>query len=254
MVVSEQVVKESAGRAADIIAASIRRRIVRGELVEGDLLPTEAELLAEFGVSRPTLREAIRVLESESLIVVRRGSRGGIEVSVPRIEAAARYTGLVLEYRHATTSDVFAAACAVEAPCAAMLARSRTAAHLERLREAVAAERAARDDPALLLDLQNDFHRLVIELVGNSTLRVLSDVLRVIIEVATQRYLANPALRAEVRIPASDAGIRAHAKLVTLIEKKDAEGAEALWRRQIVATGEHLRRMGVGDTVIELLE
>ncbi|WP_459976733.1 FadR/GntR family transcriptional regulator, partial [Mycobacterium avium] len=87
------------GRAADVIAGHIRRRIIRGELAEGQTLPTENELLAQFGVSRPTLREAIRVLESESLVEVKRGSRGGVRVSVPRVETAAHYTGLMLEYR-----------------------------------------------------------------------------------------------------------------------------------------------------------
>ncbi len=237
-----------------MIADQIRRRIVRGELAEGDLLPSEQQLLLEFGVSRPTMREAIRVLESESLVTVKRGSRGGIEVAVPRIATAAHYAGLVLEYRQATTADVFLAAAAIEAPCAAMLARSRSAKDLKRLREAVAAERDARDDPDRLLQLQNDFHRLVVELVDNNTLRVLSDVVRQIIEVATRRYLGSPTLRAEDRIPASDAGIRAHEKLVELIEAKDAGKAEALWRRQIIATGEQLRRTGVADKVIDLME
>lgn len=241
-------------RAATVIAAQLRRRIVRGEITEGQALPSEGDLLKEFAVSRPTLREAIRVLESESLVVVRRGSRGGIQISLPRVETAAHYTGLVLQYRHATTNDVFKAASAIEAPCASMLAKSRSADDLRRLREAVDAEKAAREDPQALLALQNGFHRLVVELVDNATLKVLSDVLRHIIEVATNRYLANPALRPEDRVPASEAGIRAHAKLVGLIEKKDADAAEALWRRQILATAEHLRRTGVADTVIELLD
>ncbi|WP_459976745.1 FCD domain-containing protein, partial [Mycobacterium avium] len=113
------------------------------------------------------------------------------------------------------------------------------------------AERQARNDPELLLELQNQFHRLVVELVGNDTLLVLSGVVRHIIEVATRRYLQNPALRADERIPASETGIRAHDKLVALIEKKDASGAEALWARQIRATGEHVRRSGVADSVID---
>ncbi len=48
------------------VAAQIRRMIARGELVDGDWLPTEAELVHQFGVSRPTLREAFRLLEGDS--------------------------------------------------------------------------------------------------------------------------------------------------------------------------------------------
>ena len=47
---------------AEVIAEGIRRQIVRQELVEGDTLPPEAELLEQFGISRPTLREAFRIL------------------------------------------------------------------------------------------------------------------------------------------------------------------------------------------------
>lgn len=238
-------------RAASVIADNLRRRIIRGELQEGDALPTEQDLLAEFGVSRPTLREAIRVLESESLVVVKRGSRGGIEVSVPRTETAAHYAGLVLEYQRATLADVFQAAAAVEAPCAAMLARSHTPEDIDRLRAVVTDEKGAGDNRFAVLGHQNDFHRLLIELTGNATLRALSDVLRHIIEVATQRYMD---MRPEERPQSHEAGTRTHAKLVMLIEAGDADAAEALWRRHISETGARLRKAGIADSVLDLLE
>lgn len=242
------------GRAASVIAGQLRRRIIRGELTEGDVLPSETDLLEEFGVSRPTLREAIRVLESESLVVVKRGSRGGIVVSVPRVETAAHYAGLLLEYRQATTADVFAAAAAIEGPCVALLARSRTADDLNRLRSAVRTERAARGEPTRLLELQNEFHRMLIDMAGNQTLRVLSDVLRHIIEVATQRYVTDPGLGPDDKLPASTAGTRTHEKIVELISVKDAAGAEALWRKHILATSARLRSSGIADSVLDLLE
>lgn len=245
---------EPVGRAADVIARQLRRRIIRGELTEGDVLPSEADLLTQFDVSRPTLREAIRVLESESLVVVKRGSRGGIEVSVPRVEKAAHYAGLLLEYRQATTADVFTAAAAIEGPCVAMLARNRSAADLKRLREAVVAERDVSGDPGQLLDLQNEFHRLVIDMAGNQTLTVLSDVLRYIIELATQSYVDEHSGSNSSSAASAASGTRTHAKVVELIADKDAVGAEALWRKHIMATSARLRSSGVAGSVIDLLE
>lgn len=68
---------------SDQVAGQIRRMIARGELVDGDWLPTEAELIERFGVSRPTLREAFRLLEGDSLVTIRRGPPGGARVTLP---------------------------------------------------------------------------------------------------------------------------------------------------------------------------
>lgn len=250
MTASAQPGEQSIRKAAEVVAAKLRRRVILGQLDEGDVLPGEKALLSEFGVSRPTLRQAIRILESESLVSVRRGSLGGIHVSVPRVEMAARYAGVVLEYRRATITDLFEAACAIEAPCAAMLARSRTEDDLRELRAAVEAERAARDNPQRFRDRQNDFHRLLVDRAGNITLRVLSDMLRCIIGMATDRYLATTS--AEVRGPAFGAGRRTHQRVVDLIEQRDADGADALWRRHIRATAAQLRQAGVPDMVVDL--
>ena len=64
-----------APKTAELIAARIRRGIACGQLADGDALPSELQLMDDFGVSRPILREAFRILESESLIEVRRGVR-----------------------------------------------------------------------------------------------------------------------------------------------------------------------------------
>ena len=63
-------------KTAELVAGRIRRSIVTGELRTGDSLPSEAHLITDFQVSRPTIREAIRILESEGLISVSRGARG----------------------------------------------------------------------------------------------------------------------------------------------------------------------------------
>ena len=243
--------EQSGRKAADVAAAALRRKIILGELQEGEAFPPETELLADLGVSKPTLRQAIRILESESLVTVRRGSRGGIHVSVPRIETAAGYAATVLEYRRATTADLFGAAAALEGPCVALLARSHSADHLERLRSAVAAEAEASDDPARLLVLESDFHRLLIECAGNATLRVLCEMVRVVIDAATRRYMS--VTRPAVHGPAVAAGARTHRRVVDLIERGDAEAAESLWRRHIRETAAQVRGGGDAEQVLDVL-
>src|SRR3954466_3379097 len=60
-----------------LVADQLRRQILTGELTEGQRLPAEEVLTAQFGVARTTLREALRVLESQGLITIRRGRGGG---------------------------------------------------------------------------------------------------------------------------------------------------------------------------------
>ncbi|MBE1551938.1 DNA-binding FadR family transcriptional regulator [Mycobacterium sp. OAS707] len=236
-------------KAADVVATALRRRIILGELEEGDSLPPESELLADLGVSKPTLRQAIRILESESLVSVRRGPRGGVHVSVPKVETAAGYAATVLEYRRATTADLFAAAAALEGPCVAMLARSHTVDQLQRLRAAVAAEAEAVGDPQRLLALENDFHRLLIECAGNATLRVLCEMVRVVIDAATSRYMS--VTRPAVHGPALAAGARTHRRVVDLIERGDFAAAETLWRKHIRETAAQVG--GGAENLVDIL-
>src|SRR5271156_823138 len=248
---TDPVGRRTAGaQAAEVAVAALRRRIILGRLGEGDVLPSEDDLMVELGVSKPTLRQAIRILESESLVTVRRGARGGMHVSVPRVETAAGYAATVLEYRGATTADLFETAAALEGPCAAMLARTRTPHQLERLRAAANAERDT-SDPHLPLQRENDFHRMVIEFAGNATLQVLCAIVREIIDAVTRRYLTGT--RAEVHGPAIAAGARAHSRFVDLVESRDAEAAEALWRKHIRATAARIRAAGGADRVIDVL-
>ena len=119
-------------KTAELVAGTLRRMVVDGQLKDGDFLPNEAELMAHFGVSRPTLREAVRVLESERLVEVRRGSRTGARVRVPGPEIVARPAGLLLELSGATIADVMVARAGIEPMAARLLAESGTAEGVRR--------------------------------------------------------------------------------------------------------------------------
>jgi DNA-binding FadR family transcriptional regulator len=120
-----------APKTGELIATYLRRQIVRGELQPGEILPAESQLMEQFSVSRPTLREAFRILEAETLISVRRGSRGGARVVVPEASVAARYVGLLLQIKGATINDVYEARMISEPPCARLLALRHTDEDIE---------------------------------------------------------------------------------------------------------------------------
>jgi GntR family transcriptional repressor for pyruvate dehydrogenase complex len=139
--------------------------IMSGELAEGDNLPPEPDLVLHFGVSRPTLREALRILESESLIRTRRGSRSGAEVCAPRIETSARCMGFVLQHEGVTVDDVI-----LEPPLAKLTATRRDDATINELRRALEAEEAALGDRADYAAASIHFHEVVVNLAGVKTL------------------------------------------------------------------------------------
>ncbi|HWN33241.1 MAG TPA: winged helix-turn-helix domain-containing protein, partial [Pseudonocardia sp.] len=86
-------------KAAELVAAQLRRQIVMGERAEGELLPPELRLMTELGVSRPTLRQALRILENERLVRIHRGRNGGARVSRPSVRTAGRHLNNLLLYQ-----------------------------------------------------------------------------------------------------------------------------------------------------------
>jgi DNA-binding FadR family transcriptional regulator len=238
-------------KTAELVAAQLRRQIVRGELVEGDSLPPEATLLEQFGVSRPTLREAFRVLESEALISVRRGAHGGARVHSPSGDVAARYAALVLEHRGTTLADLYEARSVLEPPCAGRLAARRAPDDIARLKAAAVEGAAALDDPVRLLAQQTAFHNLVVELAGSPTLSVLSGMVSHIVDLANWSHaVVDVAGSATQR--AAGKGLRAHQRLVELIEAGDEAGAESLWRGHLVAAEDHV--LQGAEQVLDLLD
>lgn len=229
-------------KTAELVAAHVRRRIVTGDLLEGDALPPETALMEEFSVSRPTLREAFRILESEGLITVRRGARGGARVQVPSPDVAARYAGLVLQHRGATLADVLDARVIVEAPAARILAGRRDRASIaEKLQEKL--------DAYEFSDAEHfhEFNALVVELTGNETLVLLTTMLEYISQAATTMFT-------QMRPPDLRLGRKAHrtrGRLIELIRAGDQQEAETLWRRYLIEAGEFMSK-ATGAKVVDL--
>lgn len=224
-----------APKTAELIATHLRRQIVRGELAPGETLPPEIQLMDQYGVSRPTLREAFRILEAETLISVRRGSRGGAQVMAPDVSVAARYVGLLLQIQGTTIDDVYQARMVSEPPCAKLLATARTEQDLADLEEVVAAlkaEVAAQEtfvpDPDRWSRLTYRFHELILQRCGNKTLAIQGAVLQDI--VATH-------LRTRIAAGHDDDAsperfqrvIRSYQKLIRLVRDGNANGAEKHW-------------------------
>jgi GntR family transcriptional regulator, transcriptional repressor for pyruvate dehydrogenase complex len=248
-----------APKTAELIATLYRRQIVRGELQPGDTLPSEQQLMARFGVSRPTLREAFRILEAENLISVKRGSRGGARVTHPSLSVAARYVGLLLQVQGTTIADVYEARTVLEPACARLLARHRSRqdladlnACIEELRGLVDAGQQQLPEPARWSGLAYRFHELIMQRSGSNTLAVQGGVLQDI--VATHLTLALSRDSAENETLGDfRRSLRSYEKLVALVDKRDGDGAERHWRAHMEAAGRRLLRDDLQHrTVVDL--
>jgi DNA-binding FadR family transcriptional regulator len=94
-----------------LIAATLRERIVRGELAPGAALPVESILIEQLGVSKSVVREALRILEMEGLVSVRRGVGGGSKVTHPSIVTVSQAVGVHLQLQAVSILDVWTAHC-----------------------------------------------------------------------------------------------------------------------------------------------
>lgn len=220
-------------KTAELVARTLRRMVVDGQLKDGDFLPHEAELIAHFGVSRPTLREAVRVLESERLVEVRRGSRTGARVRVPGPEIVARPAGLLLALSGTTLADVMTARMAIEPAAAKLLAEDGTDdAHdeLTRLVEAIPAAREAGE----LAHATANLHRRLVELSGNATLGMIAGMLHEI----SERHIA-AAVGVNNVVPKAQYArlLRSYGRLVDLVAARKGAEAEAHWRRHMENAG-----------------
>lgn len=241
-------------KTGELVARRLRRMIVDGELSDGEFLPQEAALMEMFAVSRPTLREAVRVLESEGLVELRRGSRTGARVTVPGPEVVARSAALQLQLSGATLADILLARSAVEPVAVRLLAERGDDTMFAALEEVLGEERSRGEDPQAFAIGAVAFHQRLLELSGSPTLTVMAGMLNVIIE----RQLSSAMARKSVANPEESRrerrrAIKSYEKLLTLVRAGDGPGAEAHWRKHLDAVAALLEE-DQANRVLDILE
>jgi DNA-binding FadR family transcriptional regulator len=220
------------------IADELRERIVSGQLADGDSLGLENELVERFGVSRPSLREALRILETEGLITVVRGWRGGVVVRHPTERGIARAASAVLHARQVSNDDVFEARALLE-PLAArtIAAMPHRLGPIGELLVLIGAAEEAIGDTVAYAEASAAFHERLVALAGNQTLTLLTEMLN---ELAAQ--VTDDKLRRASDVADSESsqrvGIRAHRKLLQLLEAGDVNAVEEHWRAHMSAVAE----------------
>jgi GntR family transcriptional regulator, transcriptional repressor for pyruvate dehydrogenase complex len=228
-------------RIAETVAAQLRQRILTGS--GSDRLPTQDQLVREFGVSYPSVREALRILETEGLVTVRRGSVGGAEIHRPDRSSGAYHLGLVLQGAGVTLGDLAEGLRLMEPLCAAEVARraDRATAVVPVLMANVEASADVVSDGVAFTRVAREFHDLVVGFTPNETVRHVVRSLVALWSAQEQQWAVSVTRRGEYPDEAdAGAAVRTHRRLVDEIAAGRAEEAERIARSHLAATQAHL--------------
>jgi DNA-binding FadR family transcriptional regulator len=207
-------------KAYEQVADQLRELIVSGELVPGQRLPNEAALAAQFGVSRPTIREALRELSAMSLIRTTKGAGGGSFVTVPTVDHISEFLSanisLLSQSEHVSLDEFLEARELLEVPAARLAARRRTETDLDKLRAAI---------PGRPLDLgteeqfiyNKDFHSALVLAGGNTLLSICAQPVFSVLQTNLQRSTLGRRFHQRVN--------EDHRALIAIVEAGDEAGA-----------------------------
>ncbi len=211
------------------VADAIKELMVERNLQRGDRLPSEAELIAHFGMSKGTIREGMRILETQGLIETRTGPGGGSFVGEVTADRAKALLANYFYFQDLSVADIYQLRRVLEPELAASLAGRLTEAQLARLESVV----AQYSEPARSAEEERDqhvaslaFHRTLAEFSGNALLAfVVGFMARILTDLTVYRRLYDPPNR-ELR----EKGIVYQIDLIEALRKGEAERARVIMR------------------------
>lgn len=223
----------SVGRISQVIVEQVRLLIRQGRLKTGDRLPSERALCEKFGVSRVTVREALRVLEATGLVEIRVGARGGAIVTEPTSERVGEGLADLLTLSALTASEVTEARVVIEMGLIPLVVERATADDIAALNAICDAQRAALDERRYPTELSAEFHVRLAGCTHNAAVEMLVQSFHGPLLASLDKAAAS----------APDMGPRGadeHVKLVEAIEAKDVDAAADIMRSHLARTADRV--------------
>jgi GntR family transcriptional repressor for pyruvate dehydrogenase complex len=227
-------------RASSAIVNQIRAAITGGKLKQGERLPPERELAAQFGVSRVTVRDALRALEATGLVEIRVGARGGAFVSVPTGSVVGQAMSDMMLMAAVSPEDIVEARLLVELGTVTLACARATDEDLEALRALVQRAREQLEAGTYTRELSWEFHELLARAAHNRAIDSLTQSFQ-------DSLSMHPVRVREPRGPSFGATVDEHERILKAVEEKDPAKA----RREMA--NHLLRGTGLEKREAELL-
>lgn len=224
--------------ASEQVAVEIQHHIQEEGLGPGDFLGREEDLAAEFGVSRPTLREALKLLASGNLIRASKGPGGGIFVARTAEQGISRSLSdaiaMMLETGAVTLDELLEARLLLEVPLAGLAAYQPDEGTVERLREVVEREAAAEpEDTETHAATDTEIHRTLAEAGGNRMVQALTDWMFEVVQPSLIEILQPAVVQSAIA--------EQHQALLAAMEKGDPARAERAMKDHLLYLQDVLR-------------
>jgi GntR family transcriptional repressor for pyruvate dehydrogenase complex len=210
-------------RAYEQLADALRESINAGTLREGDRLPSESRIAEQAGVSRSTVREALRTLQEAGLI--ERASPKVMVVSSQNDDPSHREMTAALRRRNVTFHHLHEALMTLEPELTRLATERAEASDISALHENLAAQQRNLENYAEWCRLDEEFHLAIAEMSGNPALILSRTPMTQLLLPVLNRFIRTPSLTSHA--------LRYHHRILAEVEARDSELAAAVTRRHI---------------------
>ena len=222
----------AARTASEQVAEQIRSLIASGQVKPGDMLPSERLLIDSYDVAQPTMRGALRILESDGLISIERGTHGGARVLEPDLVPLARLFGLHLQMRGANMRELFETQAALLPTAVSLAAGNRTDLEIQQLRLVVEWCGSAATLETFLLAVA-DFGTAVLKASHNRVLALYGELSTAVRSEALYDFASSAGFTFESLEISLRRTTKLFSSLVDLIEAGESDRAEKLWKNEL---------------------
>jgi DNA-binding FadR family transcriptional regulator len=232
-------------KTSDVLADHLRRRILGGALSPGAALPPERDLVVQTGLSRGSVREALRILEAEGLVSTRPGRQGGSVARQPGDESLAKYISLFVHGRGISLISLLQTREAVEPSLAYLAAMNRTEQDLAALIEQTKRVEEAFTDVPRYLEENVKWHCAIAAASHNELLKsFMVAISSMVYKASAIEDFATDEVRAVV--------IKAHRRILDAITARDGDAARRRMSRHLAALTEQMRAFPDAPLVLDL--